>query len=357
MNSYLRLLSFFMLSGFILLCVCSYLIDPYGLRSGAADAFARKVAAADKGRTIKPYQVKNEAPFTVLVGNSRVEIGMPSQHAFYQQLPVYNMGLPGAGVAMQYDYALHAIQLHDSVKQVVIALDILDFTSTDGQPLTNVKRNWAWRLATAPDSWQTQWQQQVERLGLLFSLSAINDSLYTLFWQNAQVNALDRSGFNDGGIYHYQVKYEGFAALYQQKEAELSKRLQRQALAFNPQSYQMRELAHFISSLKARGIQPYLLINPYQKPYVELLAQFQLQDDLKLWKAALAELATQHQLPIYDFAISSEITDKVVDLNSHNESDSPYFWEPAHYRPALGTLMLDALMQQQCANLCQLISD
>lgn len=357
MNSYLRLLSFFLLTGFVLVSASSYLIDPYGLRSNTADLFQRKVAAADKGRTIKPYQVKGTVPFTLLVGNSRVEIGMPAQHAFYQQQPVYNMGLPGAGVAMQYDYARHVIALHDSVKQVVIALDILDFTSTDSVPLTDVNRNWAWRLSTAPDSWHTHWRQFSEQLGLLFSLSAINDSLYTVLWQNADVNALNRSGFNDGGIYQYQVKHEGFAALYRQKDAELSQRLQHQALAFNLQSYQMRELDQFISSLKEKGIQPYLLINPYQKPYLQLLAQYQLQDDLIAWKAALAELAAQHQLPIYDFAIASDITDGVVELSSHNEADSPYFWEPAHYRPALGTLMLDALMQQQCDKLCRLISD
>ncbi|GGW62776.1 hypothetical protein [Alishewanella tabrizica] len=358
MKHYLRFMLVFIVSGLLLLCSASYIIDPYGIFAHDKDIFPRKVAAADKGRTVKPYQALNSKPFTVLVGNSRVEIGMPPEHAFYQGKPVYNMGLPGAGISMQYGYAMHAINYSDSVKQVIIALDLLDFTSRAENIVTTIDNSgWQWRHeALNSESFADKRRYLAERISLLFSLSALTDSVKTIVTQQNNVNALNRFGFNDGRVYHFHVASEGFGALYQQKAQEIDQRLGSQQLVFNRDSYHLAELDRFITQLKQQNITVYLLINPYQQPYLDQLTEHKLGQHLYDWKEQIIQLAKHHQLPLFDFAISSSLVTDVVAPNSKVVEDSPYFWEPAHYRPAFGDLILNSLLMNNCHQICNLYS-
>lgn len=355
MKRYLIQVMLFVLAGLMLICAASYVIDPYGIYMQQADFFPRKVAAADKGRTVKPYQSLNSAPYTLLVGNSRVEIGMPIEHAFYQQKPVFNMGLPGANVAMQYDYALHAINNSNTVRQVVIGLDFLDFSSSAGNVKTTIERNnWQWRLKGFASEHSAAPRRYVaERISMLFSLTAITDSTSTVFSQKRNMNALNKHGFNDGRLYHFHVRNEGYGALYQQKQDELDARLSAMPQVFNAQSYQIAELRQFIETLKQRNISTYLIINPYQKPYLDTLQRFGLNDALAAWKAQMANIATQHNLALYDFAIESAPVLNVVSAKSRSIDDSPYFWEPAHYKTQFGEQILNVLVSGKCAELCQ----
>uniref|UniRef100_A0A486XTV2 Uncharacterized protein n=1 Tax=Rheinheimera sp. BAL341 TaxID=1708203 RepID=A0A486XTV2_9GAMM len=359
MKHYLKLVGLFFIIGLLVLCATSYLLDPYGIYANKDGAFVRKVAAADKGRTVKPYQALNSAPYTLLVGNSRVEIGMPAEHAFYQGKPAYNMGLPGASVSMQYAYAMHAVEHNNSVKQVVIAVDFLDFTSpADNIVSATDNSGWQWRLqGLKSDNFADKRRYIAERISLLFSLSALTDSVKTLLAQQSNVNALNRYGFNDGRVYYFHVEHEGFAALYQQKAQEMQQRLSAQQWVFNRQSYHLGELKHFITRLQKQHIAVYLMINPYQQPYLDMLSQHKLDQHFANWKQQIALLSAQHQLPLFDFAISSPLVTHIVDPASKNAEDSPHFWEPAHYRPALGELILSVLMTQNCQSMCDLYED
>lgn len=359
MKHYLKFMLLFIISGLLLLCAATYLLDPYGIYAHVDDAFPRKVSAADKGRTVKPYQALKSTPFTVLVGNSRIEIGMPVEHAFYQAKPVYNMGLPGASINMQYGYAMHAINSSSSVKQVVIAVDFLDFTSrADNIATSTDNSSWQWRLqGLNSESFADKRRYIAEQISLLFSLSALTDSVKTIVAQQHNVNALNRFGFNDGRVYNFHVVSEGFGALYRQKTQELDQRLGSQQLVFNRQSYHLSELDRFITELKQQNIAVYLLINPYQQPYLDQLAKYHLDEHFAAWKAQMAQLAKQHQLPLFDFAISSTLVTDVVAPNSKVAEDSPYFWEPAHYRPAFGDLMLNSLLKNNCHKICKKYSN
>ena len=265
----------------------------------------------------------------------------------------------GAGINMQYAYALHAIDQHQSIKQVVIAVDFLDFTSDPDKVLRQTDNSsWYWRLHGFNSSnLQSKRRYIAERISLLFSLSALTDSTKTVLAQQRNINALNRFGFNDGRVYYFHVQNEGFAALYQQKAQEMQQRLSAKQWIFTPQSYHLNQLDSFITRLKQQNIAVYLLINPYQQPYLDMLHQHDLDADFAHWKQQVAKLAIQHQLTLFDFAILSPLVTQVVDLNSKNAEHSPYFWEPAHYRPAFGNLILNALLQQQCETLCQQLSD
>lgn len=357
MKHYLKLVLVFISTGLFLLIAFSYWLDPYGIYLHSSDTFPRKIAAADKGRTVKPYQVMHAAPYTLLIGNSRIELGMPFEHPFYQDKPVYNMGLPGAGITMQYDYAKHAIANNDSIKQIVIALDFLDFSSRANHINTQVDNSsWRWRL-TSDDNAKSLTEKRhyyAEKMSLLFSLTAITDNIGTVFLQNNNVNALSRFGFNDGKLYQFHVAAEGFGALYQQKAEELDNSLSNKQLVFAKSSYHLNELDNFLDLLKQNNITVFLLINPYQKPYLDKIKQHQLDSHFIVWKQELASLAAQHQLMLFDYAIRSHLVNKVVSAQSRDAEDSPYFWEPAHYRPAFGSLILQSFSTKNCNKLCHI---
>jgi phage-related protein len=360
MQHYLKLVLLFITLGLTVFIALSYWVDPYGIYLNSSDAFPRKMAAADKGRTIKPYQVMHIAPYTLIVGNSRVELGMPFRHPFYQGKAVYNMGLPGASIAMQYAYSQHAIVQNDSVQQVVIALDFLDFTSDAKNIVTSVDNSrWSWRLLAdnGPKKFADNKLFYTERISLLFSLTAIVDSIETIALQPNNINALNRFGFNDGKSYQFHVAAEGFGAIYQQKADELDSRLSKQHLVFSKNSYHIKTLDNFIQQLKQNNLSVFLLINPYQKPYLDKITQYRLDSHFLSWKQEMAAVAAKHHILLYDFAINSPLVNDVVAKQSRNAQDSPYFWEPAHYRPAFGNLILDALLTGNCHDLCHIYND
>jgi len=349
MANYLRYFAGFILLLLGGLLAASYWIDPYGVWQ-ANDSWPRKVAAADKGRQIKSYQGLQQDPAVLIVGNSRVEIGLPPTHPFYQGR-VYNLGLPGAGVVMQYDYAWHLIRSGTGVKQLLLAVDFVDFLNVKPTELT-LKGDWQQRLnywLVAPDEHQANlWLQSKEQLSLLFSQTALQDSALTLLGQQRDINALAVNGFNDGRLYHNIVRTEGFAALYQQKIAELQQRLQRPGLRWDLAGHEFLALETFLQLVQREGIAVTLFINPYQYQYLDLIEQHGLQTSFVSWKQAIQQVAGRFHLPLYDFAIRSEPVSTPVSLVSKQLQDNRYFWEPAHYRRAFGELMLNVWQQQRC---------
>lgn len=353
MKTYLRTFTIALLGMFIVMGMFSYVLDPYavfGVES-VSGLNERKTAAADKGRMIKSYQVIQQQPQVLLVGNSRIEIGLPKTHQFYRG-PVFNLGLPGASVMMQYDYAWHAIKSTKSVREIVIAIDFVDFLSVGSSEKPPVNGSWQTRLhytlSTDSVSVTRSDVQLKEQLSFLLSKSAIEDTFLTLVQQRWEVNALDATGFNDGLLYHHVVRAEGFAALYQQKQHELNTRLANPKLRLDTQSNEFRVFSLFLQRLANEGLEVSLFINPYHYPYLDVIANNGLGDEFKKWKEWVADIAIHFQIPLYDFSIQSPLVMQPLVTPSRNIDDNQWFWEPAHYRRAFGTLILDVLTQKNC---------
>src|SRR5690606_22721103 len=90
-------------------------------------------------------------------GNSRPEIGIDPALGCWRdaERPVYNLALPGAGLAMQFDYLRHALA-GGRVAQVLIALDFADFLIDTRAPAAGTEApagepRPAGRLAMAPE--------------------------------------------------------------------------------------------------------------------------------------------------------------------------------------------------------------
>jgi len=351
MNRYLRTLV--LVFGLLMLLASSwiYVADPYALHQSPADhLFARKTAAADKGRTLKSYQSVQRLPQTLIIGNSRVEIGMPTTYGFYQG-SVFNLGLPGAGVQMQYDYGWHTVMTTHSVKKVLLAVDFTDFLSNkpwDGQWYTGWLFRLNYHIAAEQDFVPSGFKRFKELISFWFSQDAFVDATLTALQQQMLVNALDYQGFNDSGLYLKLVTAESYAPLYLQKQQELTQRLVGRQLKVDPASLQLQALKRFIALLQQQQVEVVLFINPYQLPFLEVIDKAGLTAALQEWKQLVQTVAQQSGVDLYDFAIRSTPVTAAIDLSSTQVESNPFFWEPSHYKRTFGVLMLDAIQQQNC---------
>ncbi|MFT4582978.1 MAG: hypothetical protein ACI915_002020 [Gammaproteobacteria bacterium] len=116
-----------MLASFALFSIA---VDPYGIwdapRVGGFNA--KKPQAATRKQIVKPYMVKRVMPRTVIVGNSRPDMGLDPESTCWRadRLPVYNSSIPGSSVLTQLLLAAHAIETSGTT-QVFVGVDFRDY--------------------------------------------------------------------------------------------------------------------------------------------------------------------------------------------------------------------------------------
>ena len=143
MNRYLT--QWFLATALILLVVAAInvVVDPYGIfrlvdRPGLNSV---KPTAASRGPMAKAYQVLRVQPKTLILGNSRAEVGLDPNHPAWPQTarPVYNAALPGTGTATSLRYLQHvlAATAGNPTAQPTLVLwgvDFMDFLTDPAQP-------------------------------------------------------------------------------------------------------------------------------------------------------------------------------------------------------------------------------
>src|SRR5690606_18818003 len=101
----------------------NFAVDPYGFHQAprVIGFNSAKPRLADRVRLSKPYDVLRVAPQSLILGNSRAELGLdPSSPHWPADLrPVYNLSQPGSSLEMQYRLFQHAAT-GGNVKAVVL---------------------------------------------------------------------------------------------------------------------------------------------------------------------------------------------------------------------------------------------
>ena len=230
------------LGGYLLLflalnAVINISIDPY-LRFGSKRVQAWndvKPAVLSQVRMAKAYEVQRGHFKTLLLGNSRVDVGLdPVSKSIPDDCqPVYNLAQPGTGTDATLVYLKHACAYYPPTR-VVIGVDFMNFLrlpddhdrsmqerTTEGLPAGNDLA--VARLQGQP--WERCKQQAKDALTAGLSLSAISDSVRTLGAQRNRYspNMTDR-GFNAGEAFRTLIADEGQLALFDQKNREYADR-------------------------------------------------------------------------------------------------------------------------------------
>lgn len=358
----LRTLLFTLLAASVVVGL-NLLVDPYGIvgspRISGINEY--KVDINDHSRLLKKYQPLFDSYNAMIVGNSRVELGMRPAHDCFRKsgMSVYNLGIPGADVRAQLEYALNLVY-QQPIHTIFLSVDFTDFVSPILQKQTDtvslLEQVTGDFKFTAGGSPNPDYLLKVSKdyLKSLFSLDALIASVETLLLQSQFAPDRDSAGFNPARDFEAAVRIEGPHALFAQKMQELRAKYSRpwhlrdSDGKLNPA---FDDLDAFLALVGGRGIKVYLFTNPFHEMYWELFRNQGHMPVYDEWMRAMEALARKHansSVVLWDFSMDSMYLHEPVPGSGVKSGPLQWFWEPAHYRQQLGDLMIEAMLSEQC---------
>lgn len=342
----------------------NYFADPYAITdTGRHPGFNQyKVDISNHTRLSKKYQPLLREYNALIIGNSRVEMGIdPSHHCFTQnELRVYNLGLPGASIRIQLNYALN-VMYQQPIDAVLLSLDFTDFLSSSAQPEKRAPQLLKQLAGTLEYLSSGHPNPEFVRIKLLdyykslFSLDALVSSLKTVVLQGNETADRDENGFNAARDFAHAVGIEGTGALFEQKMHELEKKYSspwylRDTNGQLAQSFD--DISAFLAMATKRGVEVYLFTNPFHESYWELMEEQSLMSVYADWMQSMTELVRAHQgrsVSMWNFSQNSVYIHEKIPGRGVKTGPLNWFWEPAHYRRELGDIMVDAMFSESCS--------
>ncbi|NOQ63556.1 MAG: hypothetical protein GQ582_03490 [Methyloprofundus sp.] len=348
-----------------LLALINYSIDPYMIfQSPRIEGFNdKKIAAANRSKLYKPYNVTTIQPKTLIVGNSRPEMGLDPESSCWptEYGTVYNLTFPGSSSYGQVRALYHAIATN-SVKNILLAVDFADFLTLHTKP-----KNTYWSAQNSEFFNRLLVDEQLKKnpsynqnkiidyASALFSLNALNDSISTLMLQSK--NSINRTvlGFNPARDYQEIIQHEGAWILFEQKQKELKKRFEKTGLNIydaDKWSTELEGIKRVLQLSADKNIHLTLFINPYHYTYLEEIRTSGYWGEFESFKRRLTAVVEEYsngKVDLWDFSLYSKYTLSPVPQKHSKTTQLGWFWEPAHYKSGLGELMLaDMLAGADC---------
>jgi hypothetical protein len=348
-----------------LIGVFNYLIDPYGIFNMPRYSWLNetKATAATKVRIAKPYQVTDMTPKTIIMGNSRPEMGLsPNSSCWDNSMkPIFNLAIPGLGFYAQTRLLQHALE-NPEIRRVYFGIDFFDFIVN-----ADAKKPMSWpphassfenRLLVNLDGEENNQhlsQSVKDKLLSLFTLNSLIDSIKTIITQGDQsLTTRTRNGFNPAQAYYQKIiKNEGQWVLFEQKNKEVFRTLTKNRYSIYREKSGTSESFEALKMIKAilvkREIDAYFFINPYHTDYLESIKKSGNTELFQQWKREITKiLGKQPALPLYDFSESSSYILEQPPQKSNRKNELAWFWEPAHYKQELGDIMLSQMLKTNC---------
>jgi hypothetical protein len=327
----------------VAVCAANYFVDPYGV-FGAPEIYGFnriKVRAGVKGELFKTQAVRRLTVSTVVLGNSRAEVGFDPESAEWPAAvrPIFNMAQPGTGLASMARM-LSASAATNRLSTVIMGLDFPNFLNpSDSMPI---------RTTTAVAAGSTALTRH--ELGeSLLSIDSLFNSIATLAGQRDPFAArLTDRGFNPMLDYRKIAAEEGYASLFRQKNAEYAEHYVSEHGTARLQSGQLSAdlqiLAAMLRYCAEQHIRVELVIYPYHADLLEILQASNHWGDFEDWKRLLVGLLEQPPLKsaairLWDFGQYSEYTTEPVPSRKSAAAMRGY-WESGHFKSELGNLVL-----------------
>ncbi len=298
----------------------------------------------------------------LIIGNSRVEMGLNPEHECFKErnLNVYNLGIPGAGVREQLEFALNIIH-NQPIKQVFLSVDFLDFLVKIGERSKMGSFNWSeppvnksLRYSfdgTLNSEWH--WESFKDKYRSLYSLDALTSSIKTVMMQSDSRANRTQKGFNPANDFRASTEIEGVNAIFEQKINSLDKRLANEWDLYYEDGSTSRAflaLEKFIDITQKKGIELTIFTNPFHEKFWDLLKRKKLYYQHQEWINRLVQMLNQKNLSniqFWDFSGDSIYIHEAIP-KSIKYTPLNWFWEPSHYRKELGDLMIESMRHLQC---------
>ena len=341
--AYLRYFLIFTLSIVTLVASTNWFIDPYGFfwSPQISNINAKKTQAVNRSRLVKPYRLDKTLPEILLIGNSRIEMGIPAESELFTSDNVYNAGIPGLRPELQWQMALNQIQTNPNLKKIFLSLDYTDFLIQDSAFGSAAK--------TRTDTIETDYIKIAQSV---FSFDTLISSIKTILTQNSDVNYITAKGTNVPDTYISVMRTEGKSALFKQKLGELKNTFSREHVHASHDSLSHpyhQILDKVINNASAKNIEITFFINPLHITYIEEIEENHKVNDFCRWKNQLATYIGSAGNTLWDFSLISPYALEPVNLSKNNEA-MQWFWEPAHYKSSLSEILLPLMANGTTTN-------
>jgi hypothetical protein len=345
MTAYLRFLAIAFVALLAATAAFTRLVDPYdywgGPDMGGLNRF--KPAAGKHLEAVKLRQVARVQPVTLLVGNSRVAVGMDPASPLWPPAarPVYNLGLPGVGTDGLVDVALRAMD-EAPVKRLVFAADFVDFRLS-----LQDWRTWNASRLVRPADLQKGVRERVE---ILLSLAALTDSVSALAERRkANPATITPAGYDRLAEYNENVAAEGHAALFEQRQRDNIARYLAGPKAVRwpgpGNSPDWASLERLARECRRRHVELVLVTFPYHVDMLQAFDRSGLWPAFAEWKRGLAAFAEREGVPLYDFSRVTPETTEAVPAPGDTRTRMRWYWEAGHFKGALGERMVADLVR------------
>jgi hypothetical protein len=324
-SRYLRWLSAIFVSGIVVLAAFNFLVDPYGVWNTKVIGRlnAAKPAERDNEMMFKAADVRRARPATVLLGSSRVDLGIDPRHPVLSKLgPAYNLALMGGSVGPLLAYYKHALRLEPAPRRVVMGLDFFAFNrnfvpppSFDATRLELDRLNGADIVASlltrdaVVDSFRTV-------------VASRRDPQFRAFTQGMATDTYMRQSARELGM---PERFSSSTDLYLNSPTRYADYvLSDEAIA---------DLAEIVRLSRAHNVDLQLFIPPEHVVLQEALRVRGLWDEYWRWKEKVAALS-----PYWDFSGYNAITTEPIDAGMSR------YWDASHFRKEVGDLVLDRIL-------------
>lgn len=337
-------------------------VDPYRMYGTAAVPgwTALKPRIYNQASIAKTYQLERVGPRTLLLGNSRVEIGLdPASPRWPAEAhPVFNAALAGTNLRTSLDMLRDAVAAHPP-ETVLLGLDFLDFlqvpdsltappapTGPDERRLL-VDRDGKPNPGRPLQVWR-------DRIVATLTIDAFLDDLATLVDQDPETSeTMTPLGFNPLNEYRLFAARQGYNALFAQKN-EVYKSQYRHYPApdfVEPLRFPSFQYLHSIIGLAmAHDARLILFTHPYHADYLDMLHEVGLWEAFEDWKRSLVKVIETEarggsgNTHLFDFAGYDEFTTEWVPPPGDRHAAMRWYWEAGHYKSALGNEMLETML-------------
>jgi hypothetical protein len=334
-------------------------VDPYAVfgTPRLAGFNARKIAAAPQQRMAKTYEVERVRPVTVLLGSSRVDIGLdPASPVWPAAMrPVFNYGLDGMGLR-QARAALMQAAATGRLRNAVLVLDTDlagDAPAPPGPP-DETERRMLVRTEGDGTALVPNPARRRQHLSDLFlsalSLGALRDSVRTVLGQDdAGAADLSPAGATSENRFRAWAAASGYHAMFAQKDATNAAKLAQAAqwVAAHPGAApDLGTVARIIAFCRAHDIGLVIVIPPVHDHLLTQIAAHGLAARFAQWKAGLAALvpAGDAQVQLWDFSGASPYVSEPMPPPDDRHTMLRWFWDPTHFTKALGEQLLKRVL-------------
>jgi len=352
----------------LLAAAVNFVVDPYYLFDAlTVDGFNKgKPATVNRTGFAKTYMVQRVNPNTVILGASRVDVGLDPNDPGWRddQYPVFNFGVPGADIYGRLRYMQHAVAVHKPAL-VIVSLDFGQFLHASA-PLSETYppavQEFEKRLLVTYEDRPTPslgLQHAKDMAASLFSTTGVIDSFNTV--RDQQYVSPTALGFSSGEQrFGREIADKGSYSVMRDVSRTIAGRTIRNGTFVSDvdRSPDFRALRDILAFARDKGIQVILFVPPSHVFEYEIWDRFGLWDDFELWKrlilqevdtsnmaiAAQVDAAETPPAAFWDFSGYWPENIEPVPEPGDRSKRMKWFWEPVHFTNRLGARVIATIM-------------